>query len=154
MEVYMCMCRADWLHPPTWKGHFALRKQISLRHFLPSLSAILLLNCSQAGKNEDFHTLLAVHCMLQCTRGVTDTLHKEQGITHSKWLAKPLPSRKDPFPINLKHTKASQDSSTKQAVGNVFVFTELSIWLMVKNNLSQILSCVNTRFCLTYSDDS
>lgn len=68
---YVCMspCWADWLHNPVWKGHLALRKQIRLTLTLspPFLSDMLLLNCSQARKNEDFHTFLAVHYMFQCT---------------------------------------------------------------------------------------
>lgn len=82
--------------PPAWRRHFALRKQIRLRNFFPSLSDMLLLNRSQAGKDEDFQRFLAVRYMLQRTRGVTNTAG---GTGHySKWLAKTTSQRERPFP--------------------------------------------------------
>lgn len=68
--------------------------------------------------------------------------------------AKPLPSRKDSSHINFQHTEALQDPSAEQAVGNLFVFSEPSIWLIVKYTLSHILSYVDTQFCPTYSESS
>lgn len=144
---YMCMspCWAEWLDNLVWKGHLALKKTKldwpSHSPFLPSLTCSswtvprhvrmkistcfwLCIICSRA------HL-----CNKSCTRSRAFTHSK----TTSQW--------EGPFPYKSPTHWSIADSSAEQAVGNVFVFTEPSIWLTVKYTLSHILSCVDTQHC-------